>query len=209
MQIYRDYPPHTAVPSEDGAGTIGGGGCTVEGCTKPLRALGMYGTHYARFRRNGTLEYVTVARPAVDRVMEKVVYADDGCWLFTGARVNGYGHVRGEDGRLAMAHRVVFLASGRTIPDGLDLDHRCHSEDKECKGGPTCVHRACVNPDHLEPVTRQENVLRGRLRDRWQNNTECGKGHSLEDAYRYGNRRQCRTCTQERERSRRLQSAGV
>ena len=28
MQVYRDYPPHTAMFSPDGLGTIGSGGCT-------------------------------------------------------------------------------------------------------------------------------------------------------------------------------------
>jgi hypothetical protein len=33
------------------------------------------------------------------------------------------------------------------IPDGLTLDHLCRN-------------KSCVNPDHLEPVTREENTVR-------------------------------------------------
>jgi len=46
------------------------------------------------------------------------------------------------------AHRAFYEALVGTIPSELELDHLCRV-------------RACVNPDHLEPVTRQTNVLRG------------------------------------------------
>jgi hypothetical protein len=43
-----------------------------------------------------------------------------------------------------------------------DLDHLCHNADLQCPGGRGCPHRRCVRPDHLEVVTRQVNVRRGR-----------------------------------------------
>lgn len=43
---------------------------------------------------------------------------------------------------------MVFEELRRPIPVGLDLDHLCRV-------------RSCVNPDHLEPVTRAENLRRG------------------------------------------------
>ena len=51
-----------------------------------------------------------------------------------------------------MAHRYVYELFRGPIPDGHVLDH---VKKKGCK------HRDCVNPDHLEPVTQQENTLRG------------------------------------------------
>jgi hypothetical protein len=47
-----------------------------------------------------------------------------------------------------MAHRVAYEQFVGTVPDGLELDHLCEN-------------KACVNPGHLEPVTRSENVRRG------------------------------------------------
>lgn len=81
--------------------------------------------------------------PLADRID-----ADGSCWIWTGAiTAHGYGTV-GIDGRTRPVHRVVYEAlTGEAIPDGLDLDHLCRV-------------RSCVNPDHLEPVSRSENVRR-------------------------------------------------
>lgn len=76
-----------------------------------------------------------------------------GCWLWGGALwPNGYGKTARELYGTRIAHRVIWLASGREIPDGMDLDH-VHERG--------CRHRHCVNPDHLEPVTRAINLQRG------------------------------------------------
>lgn len=60
-------------------------------------------------------------------------------------------------------HRILYIEKFGPIPDGMPLDHKCHTDDKLCAGGPTCPHRPCVNPDHGEPVTDLENVHRGVL----------------------------------------------
>lgn len=65
----------------------------------------------------------------------------------------------------------VWLVGGRSatflpIPDDLQIDHLCHTDDPGCLGGNDCPHRRCVNPAHLEPVTPQGNSLRGTRRSR-------------------------------------------
>lgn len=71
-----------------------------------------------------------------------------GCWLWKGARSKaGYGvnaYVRGTKS----AHRIVYLLLKGPIIESLVLDHLCRVP-------------ACVNPDHLEPVTSAENTRRG------------------------------------------------
>jgi hypothetical protein len=75
-----------------------------------------------------------------------------GCWLW-GLTItrNGYGQIRANrrDGTV-LAHRALYERQNGPIPEGLDLDHLCRV-------------RHCVNPSHLEPVTRSENNLRGLL----------------------------------------------
>lgn len=75
------------------------------------------------------------------------------CWLFVEAgreNRNGYGRMYWQ-GRELMAHRLSYEAHVGPIPDGLLLDHKCRM-------------RCCVNPEHLEPVTVQENTLRGEAK---------------------------------------------
>ena len=71
-----------------------------------------------------------------------------GCWLWTRAlQPAGYGRIS-VNGRLIYTHRAAYEAFVGPIPEGMDIDHLCRV-------------RSCCNPDHLEPVTRRENLLRG------------------------------------------------
>jgi len=70
-----------------------------------------------------------------------------GCWLWMGCKnTNGYGLVRW-NGKMQVIHRVAYLISGRTIPEGLILRH-----SENCIG-----KKHCCNPDHLMPGTSAEN----------------------------------------------------
>lgn len=69
-----------------------------------------------------------------------------------------------------------------------------------------CRNRLCVNPEHLEVVSRGENVLRGvGVTAENKRKTHCAHGHEFttENTYRYGNKRHCRTCRTENMRERR------
>lgn len=73
---------------------------------------------------------------------------DSPCWVWQRALdKQGYGCAWSEQ-RLRGAHRVIYELLVGPIPDGLELDHLCRVP-------------ACVNPDHLEPVSRSENIRRG------------------------------------------------
>lgn len=124
--------------------------------------------------------------PKVDR------RGDDECWPWL-ASENGHGYGQFTvyiDGKMRAraAHRVVYQLLVGPIPEGLDLDHLCRS-------------RICVNPAHLEPVTRRENLLRGiTLPAAEVERTHCPRGHAYDEVntYLHGGQRHCRACRRER-----------
>lgn len=121
-----------------------------------------------------------------------IVDPDTGCWVWQRQKdTNGYGRLRlnGRAGGMTAAHRHYFESNVGPIPDGLEIDHLCRN-------------RACVNPSHLEPVTKRENILRGGGTGAMNaRKTHCVHGHEFTpentDITIRGHRR-CRICRRER-----------
>ena len=137
------------------------------------------------------------ARPPAERFAEKVIATASGCIEWTaGTNWVGYGvfHVD-HTGRKVYAHRWAYEQAFGPIPDGFHLDHLCRNT-------------LCCNPDHLEPVTPRENLLRGvGFSAVNASKTHCLRGHPFSDENTYINpndgSRHCRTCSRERDRARR------
>lgn len=74
---------------------------------------------------------------------------ESGCWIWMGElNRNGYGRIP-FGGKRRMIHKLVWILLGKSpLSEGFIHDHKCRV-------------RCCCNPAHLEPVTHQENTLRG------------------------------------------------
>lgn len=77
-----------------------------------------------------------------------IVNPETGCWDWLLTKTwDGYGYFT-VNKKHKYAHVFYFEQVKGLVPAGLEIDHLCRN-------------RGCVNPDHLEAVTRSVNQLRG------------------------------------------------
>lgn len=118
----------------------------------------------------------------LERFWDRVQVQPNGCWNYTDTKSARYSRFKESGKNRVQGHNFSFIVNKGQIPLGLQLDH-------------LCKNKKCVNPDHLEPVTSQENIKRSKK-------DVCPKGHPLsgDNLYRHGNRRHCITCRREKKR---------
>lgn len=109
----------------------------------------------------------------------------DGCLIWTSFR-NSYGYGKmSVNGAKCFAHRVAYELFVGPIPAGLVIDHLCRN-------------RACVNVEHMEPVTPWENTARGEAGRNHAEKTQCIRDHIFPAGVRI-----CQPCRRINERVRR------
>lgn len=124
------------------------------------------------------------------RFFAKCYVLDNGCWEWR-ARLshNGYGRFfigsrTDKSRREVPAHRFSYQIYNGIIPRGLEIDHLCRKPN-------------CVNPEHLEAVTKRENLIRGTgFIAINAAKTHCKHGHEFipENIYWVGTSRSCKIC---------------
>jgi hypothetical protein len=86
--------------------------------------------------------------PPEERFWPKVCKTET-CWLWTAFKNrDGYGRFNAGGNQPVLVHRFAYELLVGPIAEGLELDHLCRV-------------RACVRPEHLEPVPHRENLRRG------------------------------------------------
>ena len=114
------------------------------------------------------------------RFWGKVLFTTD-CWEWTATKTkNGYGRFN-NNGVMVRSHRFAYELYKGKIPKDSELDHLCRV-------------RHCVNPDHLEAVTRKENCHRGDLGLINKSKTHCKNGHEFNEKNTYQRSHGARTC---------------
>lgn len=133
--------------------------CNLIECENKHLAKGYCRKHYLRLYKHGTLKrkgfYNT---PLMTRLTAKILQAENGCWIYTGAiNQEGYGAIRNGP-KMASTHVTMYEHHNGPVPEGLELDHLCRI-------------RKCCNPFHLEAVTHKENIRRGNSGIGWEKRT--------------------------------------
>lgn len=114
------------------------------------------------------------------------------CWIWTASTDNhGYGQFNNGT-TIVKAYAHATTLAGIEVPRGYTRDHLCRV-------------RLCVNPEHIEVVTRGENVRRGEAGQKTgaknRAKTHCKHGHEFTDDNTYINsngNRACKTCMRAR-----------
>jgi hypothetical protein len=120
--------------------------CSIDGCEKTVVGRSWCGKHYGRWRRHGDTTALIVRHEGgpEQRFWAKVEKTEN-CWNWTARTTTGYGVVHGVNGKKVLAHRFAYELLVGPIPDGMQIDHRCHN-------------RSCVNPGHLRLATNKQNT---------------------------------------------------
>ncbi|WP_396127281.1 HNH endonuclease signature motif containing protein [Corynebacterium sp. MSK071] len=173
--------------------TNAGKTCTVDGCSKPVRAIGYCAAHYKRNRRWGDPLGGRRARTFAESFELYVVRTND-CWEWSGTKYRT-GYTKLASGRKQiLGHRWAYEHYRGEIPSGMVIDHLCRN-------------RGCVNPAHMEVVTNEENLRRGAgyaIQNGMRSTCINGHEYTPENTYVEPNGKniRCRACAAERAKKR-------
>ena len=112
-----------------------------------------------------------------NRLNEKIKIDEMGCWLWQGSKSKGYGYVS-MCGSMRQVHRCLFELLVGTIPNGMELHHRCEKS-------------ICCNPDHLTIISAKEHR---KLHPHTRRRSHCFRGHLFTAENTHIDRDGCQNC---------------
>ena len=134
----------------------------------------------------------TINAKYIERFWTKVSTLGAGCWEWLGTKTpDGYGQFHA--GRTMPAYRFAYELAFGPIPKGYEIDHLCENT-------------GCVNPYHLDAITRAEHRLRTKNRHH-----TCKLGHPFtEHNILFNNKGQriCKACGRLKSSARRYRKIG-
>lgn len=133
--------------------------CAVPDCGKQRRAgwlcsghltrWKMFGDPFATFKiPHGQAELAHIRFYRQVAVNESRTFNGTHCVEWTGFLHKGYGQFQLRPGKPVRAHRWAYEREVSELGPSVVLDHLCRNT-------------ACVNVEHLEPVSQKENIRRG------------------------------------------------
>jgi DNA-binding transcriptional regulator YiaG len=135
--------------------------CKAKDCEEPAKRLGWCFRHYHRHLGGKDPDEPTWHdKTLTERFWEKVDKNGPApawrpelgpCWVWVRGKTGaGYGTFGIGGGEIELAHRWSYMTEVGPIPEGTELDHLCRN-------------RACVRPDHLDPVSHGTNMKRSPI----------------------------------------------
>lgn len=126
-------------------------GCKIDGCDNTTKgSRGFCGKHYQRFQKYGDPHGGIAKYDTWQEALDNRVRREGDCIVWDGyVNQHGYGRINVGGNRLRVVHHLAWEQTKGPIPEGKELDH-------------ICFNRACINVDHLRPVTKSENARHRR-----------------------------------------------
>lgn len=127
--------------------------CLIDGCSNKVRTRGWCEKHYYRWYRHGDPLITKSFTSPEESFSDRTEWRGD-CLVWTGSKMAaGYGRID-VNGVRVLAHRYSWEKTNGTIPDNVEVDHKCHN-------------KTCVNVEHLRLATISQNrsYLRGAQRN--------------------------------------------
>lgn len=169
--------------------------CGVDGCGRPHEAFGLCSMHYRRRRVHGD-PLATAKLFWPDNLLKRLLPQPNGCiWHDSVPNTEGYAVIT-KGGRQLKAHRAMYELKVGPIPDGYVVDHTCHNTDPTCTSWVHCLHKRCVNPEHLEAKPNRANLMDSPHSTGSRNaaKTHCPHGHEYTEENTIVNSKGSRVC---------------